>query len=336
MSRPLITFAIFAFNQEKYVREAIESAFAQTYEPLEIILSDDCSSDQTFDIIQEMAASYKGPHVVITNRNPVNLGTAAHVSVAFSLSQGKLFIVAAGDDISEAWRAEKIVFEWQNIGEGAALIHSSMRQFKDSERQFYQVRKVDIDNESNPLDAFVKNWKMSAYAPTCAYSREIFENFSPLLGGSVIEDLPLIVRSLAIGKIAYIDEPLVKQRIVSGSAGQGFSINQPARWNRFVHSRMTALYNIIRDSEKMEQISGRELTALRRKARKKLAAHSSLIVDLTLIHSYRYRMWMTFRLIFGPAISGGIVERAKFAAVFSFPISLIYYKKIIKNIRDKR
>ena len=41
---PLVTFALFAYNQERYVREAVEGAFAQTYQPLEIILSDDCSS----------------------------------------------------------------------------------------------------------------------------------------------------------------------------------------------------------------------------------------------------------------------------------------------------
>ena len=42
-ARPLVTFALFAYNQEKYIREAVEGAFSQTYEPLEIILSDDYS-----------------------------------------------------------------------------------------------------------------------------------------------------------------------------------------------------------------------------------------------------------------------------------------------------
>lgn len=59
--RPLVTFALFACNQEKYIREAVEGAFSQSYEPLEIILSDDCSSDRTFEM-REMAAEYKGAH----------------------------------------------------------------------------------------------------------------------------------------------------------------------------------------------------------------------------------------------------------------------------------
>jgi glycosyltransferase involved in cell wall biosynthesis len=62
--RSLVTFALFAYNQEKYIREAVEGALAQTYEPLEIILSDDCSSDRTFETMREMAATYDGPHQV--------------------------------------------------------------------------------------------------------------------------------------------------------------------------------------------------------------------------------------------------------------------------------
>ena len=67
--RPLVTFALFAYNQEKYIREAVEGTLAQVYDPLQIILSDGCSSDRTFEIIQEIAASYAEPHRLILNRN---------------------------------------------------------------------------------------------------------------------------------------------------------------------------------------------------------------------------------------------------------------------------
>lgn len=98
--RPLVTFALFAYNQEKYIREAVEGAFSQTYEPLEIILSDDCSSDRTFEIMQEMAAEYEGLHEVRVRRNQCNLGIADHFNTIVEESNGKFMVVAAGDDIS--------------------------------------------------------------------------------------------------------------------------------------------------------------------------------------------------------------------------------------------
>ena len=57
----VVTFALFAYNQDEYILEAAEGAFAQTYEPLEMILSDDCSSDGTLEVLQEMAATYDHP-----------------------------------------------------------------------------------------------------------------------------------------------------------------------------------------------------------------------------------------------------------------------------------
>src|SRR5690554_5258536 len=98
--RPLVTFALFAYNQEKYIREAIEGAFSQTYEPLEIILSDDCSTDRTFEIMQQMAADYEGRHNVILRRSSENRGLGLHIQDVAALAHGRFIVVAAGDDVS--------------------------------------------------------------------------------------------------------------------------------------------------------------------------------------------------------------------------------------------
>ena len=103
--RPLVTFALFAYNQEQYIREAVEGAFSQTYEPLEIILSDDCSSDRTFEIMQEMAAAYEGPHEVRVRRSQLNRGISSHFKEVIEQSSGHYIVLAAGDDISLPERA---------------------------------------------------------------------------------------------------------------------------------------------------------------------------------------------------------------------------------------
>ena len=73
--------------------------FPKSYAPLEIILSDDCSSDRTFQIMQKIAETLEGSHKVMARRNSFNLGTALHVQSAFDESSGQLFAVVAGDDI---------------------------------------------------------------------------------------------------------------------------------------------------------------------------------------------------------------------------------------------
>ena len=87
---PLVTFALFAYNQEKYIREAVEAALAQDYPNLEIIFSDDCSPNSTFDVMRESTKNYSGCHQVKLNRNPVNLGLGSHVNRVVAQSKGCL------------------------------------------------------------------------------------------------------------------------------------------------------------------------------------------------------------------------------------------------------
>lgn len=113
--RPLVTFALFAYNQEKYIREAVEGAFSQTYSPLEIILSDDCSSDRTFEIMREMARGYRGPHLLKVRRGEVNIGVLAHVLSVAQMATGEIIIVGAGDDISMPERSEITVNAFSGV-----------------------------------------------------------------------------------------------------------------------------------------------------------------------------------------------------------------------------
>ena len=116
---PAVTFGLVAYNQENYVREAIEGAFAQQFSPLEIILSDDHSADRTFAIMEEMAASYRGPHTVRARREPSNVGTVQHVMNLARAAGGELLVIAAGDDISYPDRAEALYEAWSESGAAA-------------------------------------------------------------------------------------------------------------------------------------------------------------------------------------------------------------------------
>ena len=97
---PLITFVLVAYDQEQFIAEAVQGAFSQTYSPLEIILSDDCSPDRSFKIMQAQAKAYQGPHEVHVRRNQQNLGLIQHINSLMQLVNGELVVIAAGDDVS--------------------------------------------------------------------------------------------------------------------------------------------------------------------------------------------------------------------------------------------
>ena len=104
MEKPLVTISMITYNQERYVRDAVRGALAQTYEPLEIVISDDCSTDGTWNIIVDEVESYRksgGIHKnIVLNRNEKNLGIIRHCQAQQSRIHGELRVGNAGDDIS--------------------------------------------------------------------------------------------------------------------------------------------------------------------------------------------------------------------------------------------
>lgn len=110
--QPLVTLAIFTFNQRTTTLDAVASAVSQTYANLEIIVSDDCSSDDTFEICQDYLANHPTERRVRLRRTARNNGTYSHVLEVAHEARGELFIVQAGDDLSKSNRVEEIVEEW--------------------------------------------------------------------------------------------------------------------------------------------------------------------------------------------------------------------------------
>ena len=205
-ARPLVTFALFAYNQEKYIREAVESAFSQTYEPLEIILSDDCSSDRTFEIMQEMAAEYKGPHEVRVRCSEVNRGVLSHVLSVAHEANGDIFVVGAGDDISFQKRVEVIVqcFAGEDI---YAFSSDDIIIDEHGKETDWDTRRID------QRDAWHKNKPAWVHGATAAY-RTDFLKLLPIPENPVFyEDMAFIelITVLKKNSIRY-RYPLIKYR----------------------------------------------------------------------------------------------------------------------------
>ena len=78
--------------------------------------------------MQAMAAAYSGPHRLVLNRNPTNLGLTAHVSRVMQLATGAFVVQNAGDDVSHPERAAKLVAAWQAGAGRVMAVHSGMRR----------------------------------------------------------------------------------------------------------------------------------------------------------------------------------------------------------------
>lgn len=215
--KPLISFALSAYNQEHFIREAVDGALSQTYSPLEIIILDDSSMDRSFEVIQEMAAAYRGPHSLHVFRNPINLGIGGSVSRAMELCRGEFVVFAAGDDISMPNRTGVIYQAWEESGRRAKSIFSSHINISvDGAEQGIGGIRGDLGDSRvcRPLDGelfqFLSTRNPMVNGCTAAWSKELIKYFGPVRAD--LEDVVLSFRTLAIGQLLYIHQPLVKYR----------------------------------------------------------------------------------------------------------------------------
>jgi glycosyltransferase involved in cell wall biosynthesis len=95
--QPKISVHIIAYNQKDYIREAIDSALAQDYPNLEVVVADDASSDGTAEIIADYARQHPGR--VIAALSPKNLGITRNSNVGLRACSGEYIAFMGGDDV---------------------------------------------------------------------------------------------------------------------------------------------------------------------------------------------------------------------------------------------
>lgn len=216
--RLLVTFFLFAYNQEEYIKDACKAALEQTYSPLEIIFSDDCSSDKTFELIKEVVDGYDGPHRIVLNRNEENLGLIGHVNKSFEISSGDFMVIAAGDDISLSGRVKIMVDVYEKNKRKPLVIHSSAFKINDSNQLMGTYFPPVIEQNMNILQ--IAESRGLYIGATAAWSRSIYKDFGPIIFKDSYEDLVFGFRAAIRDSLFYINEPLVMYRFGVGISSQ--------------------------------------------------------------------------------------------------------------------
>lgn len=206
---PRTSLILLACNQATTARAAAESCLAQRGDALEIVFSDDASSDGTYAVLCDVAQAYRGPHQVRAQRNPVNLGIGAHYNRLIAETRGDLIVTAAGDDISLPHRVETLVAAWQASGECAELIASDCISMAPDGSLGERIVNDDLARCS------VEDWcrkRPFTVGATHAFTRRLMERFGPFVPELWYEDIVMGLRAIMTGGALTVAEPLVHYR----------------------------------------------------------------------------------------------------------------------------
>lgn len=195
------------YNNEKYLKEAMTSILNQTYSDFEFIIIDDCSTDNSWNIIEEYAK--KDPRVR-AYRNEKNLKIVKTRNKLFSLcsSESKYIAIMDSDDISISSRLEKQVdflekfSEYGVVGSNLIIIDENSKKvgFREYRRSF------GIKNSSILI-------KSPLAQPSVMIRRSVLGNLKYSSDLEVAEDWDLWLRLLKNCNGGNIKTPLLKYRV---------------------------------------------------------------------------------------------------------------------------
>ena len=202
---------------------------------MQIIISDDCSSDRTFEIIKETVNDYSGPHEIIINRNESNFGIGSHVNRVMELSSGDYIVAAAGDDISLPERTSVLV-DYFIANKICNSLFSNMIVI-DAEGN---KRSSWAENGWAPSDQTLKQRCLdgvtSVFGCTHAWRKSVFDFFGKLDSRVVHEDMAIPFRSALLGTVNYIDKSLVYYRRHDDNVYNTFDREIPDKRKRIMHA----------------------------------------------------------------------------------------------------
>ena len=234
--RPLLTLAINCYKFERFIDEALEGAFEQTYRPLEIVVSDDCSPDGSWQHILDKVAS-RFPNAPLDrqancqtlvlsdppssssptsqtspnflsltlNRNPTNLGLARHENRLFELSHGEWIAFQSGDDVSVPNRLEeiaKVICDNHKI----QCLHSAVDMIDGTGKTLL------VDKSFRQTSRGRGNGLPNVLGAGAVYHRDVYMKFGPLGAKVANEDHVLPLRAGLLGDVKFLSMPLVKYR----------------------------------------------------------------------------------------------------------------------------
>ena len=141
-STPYVSVIIPVFNGAKYLRQAIESALAQTYEAIEVVVIDDGSTDGTGEMVKRSFSSVRYCF-------QENAGTGAARNRGIAMAQGSFFAFLDADDI---WLKDKLTIQMASFHNNpeTEIVFGHVKQFHSPELDETTKSKIHCPDEVMP------------------------------------------------------------------------------------------------------------------------------------------------------------------------------------------
>lgn len=214
----LISILMPTYNVAPFVTEAVRSILGQTWQHIELIIVDDCSTDGTYEILNELV---KTDSRIKLFRNEVNSKICITLNRAWKETKGEYIARMDGDDVSEPERLD-VLITYLKSHPNVDLVGSQLISIRENgETLSYKecLRTPEYITQGNQMCPCVSHCWMA--------KRSVYEKLNGYRNIPYVEDYDFLLRGAAAGfHYANVEEYLHRIRIRDGNTGSTNGLKQ--------------------------------------------------------------------------------------------------------------
>ncbi|WP_353721474.1 glycosyltransferase [Dyadobacter sp. 676] len=265
LEKPLVTIILTAYNQEKYIEEALTSVFYQTYPYIQLVVIDNASKDNTLGVIESFRAKAPAFQVI---RNRYNVGLCRAFNQGLTIAQGKYVIDLSGDDVMIADRVEKQVEAFERLSENYAVVFTNARYIGKSGQRLHNHYETDSKGRATgkvPSGDVYKNILERYFicTPTMMMRTAALQQLGGYDETLAFEDFDFWVRSSVRFKYFYLDEVLTKKRVLKTSLSTAV-YKKGSGMLQSCYAVCNKAYDLNRDQKEFDLLAARIRTFIRK------------------------------------------------------------------------
>lgn len=246
---PLVTIICLCYNQEEYIQESLFSVVNQNYTAVELIVVDDCSSDNSKAVIEKWLLDFPKIQFIA---NEVNLGSTKSFNKALKKAKGEFIIDLAADDIlvSNCITSQINAFKnttYKNLGVvyGNAELISEKGIFNSYYFPTDHFKKVIKPRVTGDIYESVLSGGDCMCSVSSMVKKSVFDHLNGYDESLAYEDLDFWIRASRIYHFDFIDEILIRKRTVDNSLGTQFFMKNDTRARKINQSTYLILKKAI-------------------------------------------------------------------------------------------
>lgn len=237
---PLVTVICLCYNQQEYILESLFSVINQDYPRIELIIVDDCSTDNSKAVIEKWRFDFPKIQFIA---NDTNLGNTKSFNKALKKAKGEYIIDLAADDVLLPHCVSSQINAFKNTAyKNIGIVYGNVELI--TEKGIFDSNYFTVDHYKkviNPrITGNIYESVLTGGDCMCSVSsmvkKTVFNSLNGYDESLAYEDLDFWIRASRVYDFDFIDEILIQKRTVEHSLGSHFFKKNDAKARKINHS----------------------------------------------------------------------------------------------------